>query len=198
MKRQIAISFLLTAATALAAVKTGEPAPDFKLADTRGKQHSLADYKGKYVVLEWVNHDCPFVKKHYDSGNMQQLQKEWVGKEVVWLTINSSAPGKQGNMPAEKWVEVTQQKKAAPTAVLIDEEGTVGKKYGAETTPHMFVINPDGELIYQGAIDSIRSADKEDVPKATNYVDAALESAMAGKPVKMASTKAYGCSVKYQ
>lgn len=180
-----------------AEVVTGEPAPDFTLTDTNGQSHALSAFKGKFVVLEWLNHDCPFVKKHYDGGNMQSLQKEYTAKDVVWLSINSSAEGKEGNYPADKTNALTAEKGAAPTAVLLDGDGTVGKLYGAKTTPHMYVVNPEGVLIYQGAIDSKASADAEDIPTSTNYVKAALDEAMAGKPVSEGSTKSYGCSVKY-
>ena len=182
---------------ALAAPKAGDAAPNFTLPDTNGKSHSLADFKGSYVVLEWVNHGCPFVRKHYDSGNMQSLQKEFTVKGVKWLSVCSSAPGKQGNLSAEEWNKVEKEKGAAPTAVLLDPEGNVGRLYGAKNTPHMFVINPEGKIIYDGAIDSIRSPDTADIPKATNYVKTALEESMAGKLVSTASTQPYGCSVKY-
>jgi len=178
-------------------VVTGNSAPDFTLADTHGNGHFLAGYKGKFVVLEWTNYDCPFVKKYYDSGTMQELQKNYTGKGVIWLSICSSAPGKQGNYPAEIWNEMAEKKGAAPTAVLLDPDGKTGRLYGAQTTPHMFVINPEGVLIYRGAIDSIPSVDPADIGKATNYVRAALEEAMSGEPVREPSTQAYGCSVKY-
>lgn len=176
----------------------GSAAPDFKLTDTNGKEHSLSDFKGKFVVLEWTNFGCPFVRKHYDSGNMQALQEKYTGKDVVWLMIGSSAEGKQGNFPPEKWNEMVEEKGAKPTAVLLDPEGTVGKLYGAMTTPDMFIIDPEGTLVYRGAIDSIASADKSDIQKATNYVSTSLDAAMDGKPVEPASTKPYGCSVKYK
>jgi hypothetical protein len=149
------------------------------------------------VVLEWFNHDCPFVKKHYDSGNMQSLQKTYTEQGVVWLSINSSAPGKQGHYAPDKAHELTVNKKAAPTAVLLDPDGKVGKTYDAQTTPHMFIINPDGILIYQGAVDDRPSVDLGDIPPATNYVKKALGEAFAGSPVSTPSTKSYGCSVKY-
>ena len=190
-------SLVLAAATAQAAVKPGELAPDFTLPGTDGKAHSLADYKGKYVVLEWTNHDCPFVKKHYGSGNMQSTQKELTGKGAVWLSIVSSAPGKQGHVDAAKANDLTKSRGAAPTAVLLDPSGDVGRKYDAKTTPHMYIVAPDGKLIYMGGIDSIPSSDPDDIAKATPYVKVALAEAMAGKPVKEASTKPYGCSVKY-
>lgn len=178
-------------------VNTGETAPDFTLNDTNGQAHSLSQYKGKYVVLEWFNHDCPFVKKHYDQGHMQALQREYTDKDVVWLAVNSSAEGKEGYYPADKLNEISQEKGTAATAVFIDADGTVGKLYGAKTTPHMYVISPQGLLIYQGAIDDKASADTADIASSVNYVKAALDEAIAGKAVTQASTKAYGCSVKY-
>ena len=175
----------------------GQPAPDFTLMDTMGQAHTLAAHKGKFVVLEWSNYDCPFVKKHYGSGNMQRLQKTYTEKGVVWLTINSSAPGKQGNYPPEKWNEMIKEKGSAATAVLLDPDGKVGKTFGAKTTPSMFVINPEGVLIYKGAIDDKPSFKPETLEGAKNYVEAALDAAMAGKPVETPSTQSYGCSVKY-
>jgi len=180
-----------------AMLKPGEAAPDFTLPGADGKSHSLGSFKGKYVVLEWTNHECPFVKKHYKSGNMQSQQKELTGKGAVWLSIVSSAPGKQGHVDAAKAAELTASRGAAPTAVLLDASGEVGRKYGAKTTPHMYVIAPDGKLIYMGGIDSIPSADVDDIASATPYVKVALGEAMAGKPVTRASTQPYGCSVKY-
>jgi hypothetical protein len=176
----------------------GSPAPAFTLTDTRGKQHNLADYKGKYVVLEWVNLGCPFVKKHYESGNMQATQKKAVDKGVVWLSVNSSAKWKQGNLSPSAWNEEIAERKMSSTAVLLDESGAVGQSYGAKTTPHMYVVNPDGILIYKGAIDDQPSTSKNDIAGARNYVLTALEESMGGKPVSMASTRSYGCSVKYR
>ncbi len=180
-----------------AEVETGKPAPDFTLKGADGRNYNLSDFRGKYVVLEWLNHECPFVVKHYESGNMQALQKEAKDKDVVWLSINSSAPGKQGHLDARSANSITYRKKAAPFAVLLDSEGKVGRLFGAKTTPHMFIIDPKGVVIYQGAIDSIKSTDKEDVAKAENYVHKALNEALAGKPVSTSQTPAYGCSVKY-
>lgn len=199
MKRFLSTLLLLAvcAASASAQVSTGSQAPDFALKATDGKTYKLSDFKGKYVVLEWVNYGCPFVKKHYDSGNMQSLQKRWTGKDVVWLAICSSAPGKQGYYDAAQAKQESTSRKNSSTAYLLDSDGKVGRDYGAKTTPHMFVINPKGQLIYQGAIDSIASANPSDIGKATNYVDAALNSAMAGKPVAEDTTRSYGCSVKY-
>lgn len=180
-----------------AALTTGEAAPDFSLPDTAGQNHSLAEHKGSYVVLEWINHDCPFVKKHYDSGNMQQLQTEYTAKGVVWYSVASSAPEKQGHYTAEQWNELSAEKKSAASGVLLDPDGAAGKLYGAQTTPHMFIIDPDGKLIYQGAIDSKASTNPADIEGSENYVKKALDEAMSGQPVSNASTKAYGCSVKY-
>jgi peroxiredoxin len=192
----VLLSLVACDSSQAAAAKVGEPAPAFSVADSNGKTVSLADYKGKYVVLEWTNHECPFVKKHY-SGNMQAQQKEFTGKGVVWLSVISSAPGKQGHVDGAKANELSKSRNAAPTAVLLDEKGEVGRLYGAKTTPHMFIVDPEGKLIYAGGIDSIDTADEEDLPKATQYVRVALNEAMAGKPVSQAKTKNYGCSVKY-
>jgi peroxiredoxin len=176
----------------------GSPAPDFSLTDAKGKTHSLNEYKGKYVVLEWFNPECPFVKKHYGSGNMQKLQEEYTGKGVVWLSIDSSAPGSEGNLTGEQAEKVTSSWKTHQTAFLLDPEGKAGRAFGAKNTPHMFVINPEGKVIYEGAIDSKRSPNPADIPSATNYVKAALDESLAGKPVSTASTQPYGCSVKYK
>lgn len=178
-------------------VMIGQPAPDFTLTDTMGNAHTLSALKGKYVVLEWTNYDCPFVKKHYGTGNMQKLQKTYTEKGIVWLSINSSAPGKQGNYPPEKWNEMIKEKGSAATAVLLDPDGKIGKRFGAKTTPHMFVINPEGMLIYKGAIDDQPTFEPETVKGAKNYVEETLDSAMAGKPVAIPETQSYGCSVKY-
>lgn len=175
----------------------GQPAPAFTLTDTMGKNRSLEDLRGKWVVLEWINYECPFVQKHYGSGNMQKLQKKYVDQGVVWFSINSSAPGKQGNYPPAKWNELTSESNASPTAVLLDPDGTVGRAYGAKTTPHMYVIDPEGTLIYAGGIDDKPSTDPGDIATARNHVDMALTEAMAGKQVSVASSTPYGCSVKY-
>jgi peroxiredoxin len=180
-----------------AAAQVGQPAPAFTLTDSNGKQHSLAQYKGKFVVLEWVNFGCPFVKKHYNSGNMQGLQEKYTNKGVIWLSINSSAPGKQGNFSPAEINQRLIEKKSKATAYLIDENGAVGRTYGAKATPHMFAIDKKGTLIYQGAIDDKNTTDIEDIKTAKNYVSAALDEALAGKQIATASTTAYGCSVKY-
>jgi len=183
--------------SASAAAAVGQAAPDFTLTDSQGKTHSLSSYKGKYVVLEWVNFDCPFVRKHYGSGNMQKLQSAFTGRGVVWLSINSSAPGKQGHFPRDQINALSKEKGTHPTAYLIDSEGAVGHSYGARTTPHMFVIDPGGKLIYAGGIDDKASTDQEDIATAKNYVQSALDDAMAGKPVSTPTSAPYGCSVKY-
>jgi len=175
----------------------GEAAPNFTLNDLDGKPVELASFKGKYVVLEWTNYDCPFVKKHYSSGNMQALQSKNTGEGVIWLAINSSAPGKQGNFPPEKWKELAAERKSAPTAILLDPDGKVGQLYMAKTTPEMFVIDTTGTLIYMGAIDDKPTTNIEDVKTAKNYVQQALDEAKALKPVSVPITRSYGCSVKY-
>ena len=183
-------------AFAAQAAKVGEAAPAFTLPAHDGKTHSLADFKGKTVVLEWTSAECPFVKKHY-AGNMQALQKTYTGKDVVWLSINSSAPGKQGHVDAAGATKIVQEKGAAPTLVLLDGKGDVGKLYQAKTTPHLFVIDKTGKLAYAGGIDSNPSADPADIPSATPYVKNALDELLANKPVTTAVTKPYGCSIKY-
>jgi len=182
---------------ATAAVRVGQPAPDFTAVDSNGQTHSLSEYKGKFVVLEWHNNGCPFVRKHYESGNMQNLQKDWTSKGVIWLTVISSSPGQQGYVTGSEENAYIKQMGAAPTAALLDPKGTVGHLYGAKTSPHMFVVSPQGMLIYDGAIDDKPTTDKADVNGAKNYVNAALNSAMSGKPVDESTTHPYGCSVKY-
>jgi peroxiredoxin len=183
--------------SAFAAVEPGEVAPDFTLTDSKGTSHKLSDFRGKLVVLEWLNHECPFVKKHYSGGNMQKLQQEYTAKGVVWLSIISSAPGKQGHRTGPQAEADTKDKNAAPTAVLLDPSGEVGKKYDAKTTPEMFVLDKEGKILYAGAIDSIKSTDSADIAKAENHVRQALDAALAGQPVPTPKTKPYGCSVKY-
>ena len=175
----------------------GKPAPDFSLNDPSGAAHSLADAKGKLVVLEWTNPDCPFVKKHYGSGNMQKLQADYTAKGVVWYTIASSAPGKQGHYGPEDWKGILQKRGDKQTALLLDPDGAVGRLYGAKTTPHVFVVGKDGVLLYKGAIDDKPSTDPADVAGARNLVAAALDEALDGKPVSRPVTESYGCSVKY-
>jgi hypothetical protein len=182
---------------ALAGVAVGQPAPDFSLTDINGHVRKLSDYRGKTVVLEWTNPECPIVQKHYLSGNMPSLQKTATASGVVWLSINSGHSGGEGDYdPAQvaRWLSSTG---AAPTAYMRDQDGVVGHLYGAKATPHMFVISAAGTLVYQGAIDSIPSADPADIARATNYVKAALDSLQAGKPVAVETSRAYGCAVKY-
>lgn len=196
----LSLAFILGTTGALLAAeapKVGAAAPGFSLPDSNGKTHSLGDFKGKYVVLEWFNPGCPFVQKHYTSDNMQSLQNEFTGKNVVWLTIDSSAQGKQGYLSPEEANKQMADWKMKPTALLLDPDGKVGHEYAATNTPHMYIIDPGGKLIYSGAIDSKPTADPEDVKGATNYVKSALEEAMAGKPVSTPTSRAYGCSIKY-
>ena len=194
-----AAAFLLAAGSALAdRPAVGATAPAFSLTDSAGKTVSLADYKGKFVVLEWTNPGCPFVQKHYGSGNMQKLQAEFTKKGVAWLTVDSSATGQQGAFTADEAKAAKNGLYKDASALLLDPDGTVGHLYGATNTPDMYIINPEGKLIYEGAIDSIASADKADIEKATNYVQTSLDEALAGKPVDKAQTKPYGCSVKYK
>ena len=196
---------LLTAITTLAAgalyasdvPPVGSAAPDFSAPDANGKTETLAQYKGKYVVLEWFNPECPFVKKHYGSDNMQKLQAEYTGKGVVWLTIDSNAPGTEGNLTADQAKKVMDSWKTKQTALLLDPESAIAKAYGAKNTPNMVVISPEGKIVYEGAIDSKATPNPADIPSSTNYVRAALDEALAGKAISNAQTKPYGCSVKY-
>ena len=191
-------SLLSTAAFAADSPPVGSAAPDFSAADSKGKTHSLSQYKGKYVVLEWFNPECPFVKKHYGSSNMQKLQEEFTGKGVVWLSVDSSAPGTEGNITPEQAEKKISEWKTRSTALLLDQDGKVGRAYGAKNTPHMFVINPEGKIVYEGAIDNKATPNPSDIPSSTNYVKVALDEAMAGKPVSNPNTKPYGCSIKYK
>jgi len=179
------------------AAKVGEPAPAFTATSTAGSPVSLGSYKGKIVVLEWTNHECPYVRKHYETGNMQAIQRETTGQGVVWLTIISSAKGEQGYVTPPQADELTTSRKAAPTAVLLDEKGVVGQMYGATNTPHMYIVDKAGVLVYAGAIDDRPTTRRADVQGANNYVRAALQSVSAGQPVKTPVTRAYGCTVKY-
>lgn len=191
-------SFVLIAHdSAFASAKVGAKAPDFTLVDSNGKSVQLSSYAGKTVVLEWFNKGCPYVVKHYVSKNMQSLQKTYTDKGIVWLTIISSAPKKQGHETPEEANKTRAEWAIASTATLLDPKGEVGRTYGAKTTPHMYVVDPKGMLAYNGAIDSISSSDAADISKSVNYVSGALDLVAAGKPVTTASTKPYGCSVKY-
>lgn len=193
----------LTAALALLfslssfALENGKPAPDFKLKSASGKELQLSTFKGKIVVLEWLNHGCPFVRKHYDSNNMQTLQKKYTSQNVVWFSVVSSAPGKQGHVDETEAKKEFTDNKSSATDVLLDPTGSVGKIYEAKTTPHMYIINKEGTLVYQGAIDDKPDTDKTSVSIAKNYVAQALDEVIAGKKVSQATTKSYGCSVKY-
>jgi peroxiredoxin len=191
-------ALVLGSTTALAAPKIGETAPDFRVVDTAGTAHQLSDFRGKTVVLEWTNHDCPFVKKHYNgSDNMQGLQRAAAEQEVVWLSVISSAPGKQGHVSPAEADALTASRKAAPAAVLLDASGDMGRAYEAKTTPHMYVINTEGVLTYNGAIDSIPSADPADIAKAEPWLQLAQAATLAGDTPSPALTKPYGCSIKY-
>ena len=178
--------------------RVNAPAPAFTATDSHGQAHSLDHYKGKYVVLEWHNQGCPFTRKHYESGNMQALQKQWTEKGVVWFTVISSAEGKEGYVTPSQENEYMAKMHASPTAALLDPEGKLGRLYNAKTTPNMFVIDPQGKLIYSGAIDDRPSTDLDDVKGADNFVSDALNAAMSGKPVANPHTRSYGCSVKYR
>jgi len=175
----------------------GSSAPAFSLQDSTGRTQSLSQYAGKWVVLEWVNYECPFVGKHYSSGNMQSLQKEYTGKGVVWLSVNSSAPGKQGNYSPDVIQARSTKQGAAFSAYLLDPTGAMGRAYGAKTTPHMYVISPQGKVVYAGGIDDRASTDVADIAGSRNFVRAALDEAMAGRPVTTTTSAPYGCSVKY-
>ena len=192
------VSLTTTTLFAADSPPVGAAAPEFSLSDASGKTHSLSEYKGKYVVLEWFNPECPFVKKHYGSGNMQKLQAEYTGKGVVWLTIDSNAPGFEGNISPEQAQKVMKDWNTKQTALLLDPDGKVGRAYNAHNTPDMFVINPEGKIVYEGAIDSKASPNPADIPSATNYVKVALDESMNGKRVSTTNTRPYGCSVKYK
>ncbi|MEO0810203.1 MAG: redoxin domain-containing protein [Pseudomonadota bacterium] len=188
---------VLPVAAAFAAPEIGKTAPDFVGVNTKGETVKLSDLRGKTVILEWTNHDCPYVKKHYRTNNMQALQKDTTDKGIVWLSIISSAPDTQGNVTPAKADELTASRSAAPSSVILDPEGTIGRLYDARTTPHMYIIKPDGILAYKGAIDDRPTANDADVQGALNYVKNALGQLEAGKAVDPAATRAYGCSVKY-
>ncbi|MDO6413076.1 thioredoxin family protein [Sphingomonas sp. BIUV-7] len=193
----LGLAMIAIAAPAAADVPTGAPAPNFTLPDAAGKPVSLAAFKGKTVVLEWNNPGCPFVKKHYGSGNMQKTQGAAKAQGVVWLTINSGAPGQQGHMNGAEAAAFVKSARAAPNAYLLDPAGKVGRLYAAKTTPHMYVIDPAGRLVYQGAIDDTPTANVADIASAKNLVLAALGDLKAGRKIAVAESRAYGCSVKY-
>jgi len=191
------IAIFATLVSPARAARVGEKAPDFMATDSNGVEHTLSQYAGKYVVLEWHNNGCPYVRKQYNSGNMQKLQKEWTARGGVWLTVISSAPGMQGYVTANEENTYLIQMNAAPTAALLDPTGKLGHLYDAKTSPHMFIIDPSGKLIYDGAIDDQPTPDPASVAGATNYVSQALAEALAGKPVSVPTSRPYGCSVKY-
>jgi peroxiredoxin len=197
LPRRLPIIALALAASAAFAIPPGSIAPDFHGTDSTGKTQSLTQYRGKYVVLEWANKGCPFEQKMYNSGTMEKLQQQWTAKGVVWLSVISSAPGQQGFVSAPQENDYLKTMHAAPTAAILDPQGAIGHLYEAKTTPHMFVIDPTGKVIYQGAIDDKPSPDPDTLSSAHNYVSTALEEAMSGKPVTTAVTRSYGCSVKY-
>ncbi len=194
------VAFVLFTLTypAFAGVTVGEKAPDFIGTDTHGITHNLDDYRGKTIILEWTNHECPFVKKHYGSGSMQSLQKEAVEQGIVWLSIVSSAPGRQGYTTAEEANSVIADTESHATERFLDPEGAIGHLYGARVTPHMFIINPDGTLAYDGAIDDMPGPNPKTLDKAHNYVRAALTDLSNGKPIRTAKTSPYGCAIKYK
>ena len=201
MKTRMVLFCLLAtfffSAAPVAAVKVDNPAPDFTLKNISGTMITLSSYLGKTVVLEWTNHECPYVQKHYGSDNMQSLQRKYTALDVVWLSIISSAPGKQGYVDAATAKQLNISRSAAPTEVLFDPEGKVGRQYGARTTPHMYIIDKQGTLRYAGGIDNIQSANPADIAKATNYVDEGLTSLLAGQTIANKTSPPYGCSVKY-
>jgi hypothetical protein len=198
LRRTLLASLLvLPIGMAQAAAVVGQPAPEFTVRDVSGHEVKLSQFRGKHVVLEWMNPGCPFVRKHYESGNMPATQKEAMAKGVVWLSVYSTDDDSWGYTKPAKLQEWLRSRQAAPTAVLMDGKGVVGKAYGARTTPHMFVVSPTGVLLYAGGIDSIASTDKDDIPKATNYVRQALAEALSGKAVSVASSRPYGCMIKY-
>lgn len=193
----IGLALVLLSPPLAAKPEIGRPAPAFSVADTTGKVWSLADVTGKGLILEWTNHDCPYVRKHYGSGNMQALQKEARDAGYLWLSVISSAPGKQGHVTPAQADELTTSRGASPTAVILDEDGAMGRAYGAQTTPHLFVIDGSGALVYMGGIDDRATTDPADVDGAKNYVRLAMTELAGGKPVSNPVTRPYGCSVKY-
>jgi peroxiredoxin len=191
----LALTFALNVS---AKIEIDAQAPKFTLINSLGESVSLDDYKGKHVVLEWTNHQCPYVVKHYDSDNMQTLQRKYTSKDIVWLTIISSAQGKQGYVEPNEANALTESRNATPSHVLFDPSGEVGKMYSAKTTPHMYIIDPEGELKYAGGIDSIKSANQADIPKADNFVDIGLTALLEGREIDRKLTPPYGCSIKYK
>ncbi len=197
MTAAVTAAFIAGAGQAAGTAKIDAPAPAFEGGTASGKTISLADYRGKTVVLEWTSHECPYVRKHYGADNMQKTQRDAIDKGVVWLSVISSAPGEEGHVEATEALELSNQRGATPTEIILDPTGEIGKLYGARTTPHMYIIDPEGALKYMGGIDSIPSARTSDIARATNYVTVALNEMAAGKPVSSPVTRPYGCSVKY-
>ena len=193
----LAMSMASLVSLAQAAAAPGQAAPEFSLVDINGKMQKLSDYRGKYVVLEWFNSECPFVQKHYESGNMQSLQARYTQKGVVWLGVNSTSPRHSNFRDPVRSQAILKDWKSAPTAFVLDPDGKVGKQYGARTTPHMYVIDPKGMLVYAGGIDDKPSTSQRDIPTAKNLVAAELDESLGGKPVGTPSAMPYGCSVKY-
>ena len=193
----LAVSMASLVSLVQAAAAPGQAAPEFSLVDINGKMQKLSDYRGKYVVLEWFNSECPFVQKHYESGNMQSLQARYAQKGVVWLGVNSTSPRHSNFRDPVRSQAILKDWKSAPTAFVLDPDGKVGKQYGARTTPHMYVIDPKGMLVYVGGIDDKPSTSQRDIPTAKNLVAAALDDSLGGKPVGTPSAMPYGCSVKY-
>lgn len=192
------LAFALSLASiSQAAVTPGQQAPDFSLRGIDGKAVALSDYRGKYVVLEWFNSECPFVQKHYESGNMQGLQSKYTAKGIVWFGINSTSPRHSNFRDAAQSAGILAEWKSRPTVFALDPSGAVGRKYGARTTPHMYIVDPEGRLVYAGGIDDKPSTSPRDIPQSKNYVAVALDALLAGKTVDDASTRPYGCSVKY-
>ncbi len=194
----VAFALMVPAVQAWAKPQIGQPAPDFTGTDSNGKSWSLSSLRGKTVVLEWTNDGCPYVQKHYNSGNMQSLQKSAAAEGIVWLTVISSAEGQQGYVTGEEANKLTESRHAAPTAVILDPSGEIGHAYGAQTTPHMFIIDANGKLVFMGGIDDKPTTDPTTIKTAKNYVREALDELKAGKPITEAVTRPYGCSVKYK
>jgi len=197
MKTLIFLSLFAAGNIAMGEAVPGKPAPVFETAAADGKLHKLSDFSGKWIVMEWYNKDCPYVKKHYGSNNMQDLQKKYTSKGVIWLSVNSSAEGKEGYTDAKEAMTVAKAAKSNATAILLDPTGVVGKAYGSKTTPHMFVIDPKGTVVYAGAIDDNNSSDPKVIAKSKNYVAAALDAGLENKKIETTSTKPYGCGTKY-
>lgn len=193
-----ALPVLLLAATAQAAPAVGQPAPEIALKDAAGKTVKLSDFRGRHVVLEWTNPGCPYVRKHYDSGNMAATQQDATARGAVWLSINSTEKSSYDYVEPAKLAAWQKERKVQPTATLMDEEGSAGKAYGARTTPHMYIVDPKGTLVYAGGIDSVASSNPHDIQRAVNYVRQGIAEAVAGKPISAATTRPYGCSIKYK